>query len=280
MPYITKGNVSKIISSIEKKDLPKDFVYKKGNIYKRTISFFSPAEQDKLLLRKEFCRKPSSFIEVYQKILKKKDTFTYIYEGGSPAYHLTNDCPRLTSKFDSYEIPFEIQDEGEDSVIRFRKFFGQNKELLESNATAFYVKMSAAFGIQTQLKPVGYKNSGAEFIELEDLSELERKIESLLLDFQNLYQASSVEKRYMINLFKTKTFLAYPPYNKNIILNNDTMFSDDEIREFLKFFSESYKIPLTRHLKNFYRVFFNPELEFEGDLLEVLGFKKCSHCYT
>lgn len=280
MPFITKGNVSKIISSIEKKDLPTGFEYRKGKIYKRTITFFSPAEQDRLLLRKQFCRKPSSFIEIYQKIPKRNDTFTYIYESGSPAYHLTNDCPRLTSKFVSYEVPFEIQHEGEDAVIRFRKFFGQNKELLDSNPTAFYIKMSASFGIQTQLKPVDYKNSGTEFIELEDLSDLENKIESILIDFQNLYQASNEEKRYMIDRFKTRTFLAYSPYNQNKIINNDTSFSDSEIREFLKFFSESYKIPLTRHLKNFYRVFFNPELEFEGELLEVLGFKKCSYCYT
>ncbi|SNS07307.1 hypothetical protein, partial [Hymenobacter mucosus] len=70
MPYITKGNVSKIISHIDVKKLPVNFGETKGNIYKKAITFFSALEYNNLLLRKEFFRRPKTFLEIYQRIEK------------------------------------------------------------------------------------------------------------------------------------------------------------------------------------------------------------------
>lgn len=280
MPYITKGNVSKIISHIDIKKLPNNFADLKGKVYKEAITFFSLVEQNNLLLRKEFYRNPNSFLQIFKKIEKKEDTYTYTYEGGTPAYHFSLDCPRLNSNFDSYEIPIEIKEKGKDAVILFRKFFAQNKDLLDTNANAFYGKMTAAFALQTLLKPVDYKNTGPELIEITNLPELEATINNLLLDFNNYYWNSTSAKRTMMSRYTKMTFLAYPPYNQKIIQNNDTGFSDEEVREFLKHFAETYKVPIIKYLKDFYRVFFNPDLSFEGELLEVLGFKKCSHCHS
>jgi hypothetical protein len=280
MPYITKGNVTKIISHIDMRKLPGNFGDLKGKVYKQAITFFSLIEQNNLLLRKEFYRNPSSFLEVYQRIEKKEDTYTYTYEGGTPAYHFALDCPRLNSNFDSYEIPVEIKEKGKDAVIQFRKFFAQNKELLDRNPDAFYGKMTAAFALKTLLKPVDYKNSGSELIEITNLLDLEETINRLLLDFQDFYWKSTPEKRMMMNQFTRLTFLAFPPYNQKVIQNNETGFSDAEVREFLKHFAETYKVPIIKYLKDFYRIYFNPDLAFEGELLEVLGFKKCSHCHS
>jgi hypothetical protein len=282
MPYITKGNVSKIISHIDSKKLPIDFGVTRGNVYKKAITFFSVVEQNNLLLRKEFYRKPNAILDldIYKKIEKKEDTYTYTYEGGTPAYHSTLDCPRLNSNFDSYEIPHEIKERGRAEVIRFRLFFAQNKELLERNSGAFYGKMTAAFAPCSELKPVDYQNSGPELIEINDLSELEATINKLLLEAEKEYWNSKPEKRLMMNQFMRLTFLAFPPYNQKAIQYNETGFSDTEIRGFLEHFSKTYKIPITKYLKDYYRVFFNPDLAFEGELLEVLAFKKCSHCYN
>jgi len=280
MPYITKGNISKIISHVDIKKLPSNFANLKGNVYKQAITFFSLAEQNNLLLRKEFYRNPNSFLEIYQKIEKKEDTYNYTYEGGTPAYHSTLDCTRLNSNFDSYEIPVEIKKKGKDAVISFMKFFAQNRELLDTNPDAFYGKMTAAFALKTLLKPANYKNSGSQLIEITDLAELEATINKLLLDFQDLYWRSTPHKRMMMNRFMRLTFLAFPPYSQNIIQNNETGFSDTEVREFLTYFAETYKVPIIKYLKDFYRIYFNPELAFEGELLEILGFKKCSHCYS
>ncbi len=255
MPYITKGNVTKIISLIDVTKLPNNFGELKGKVYKQTITFFSVLELNNLLLRKEFYRKPNSFIEFYQKIDKKEDTYKYTYEGGTPAYHLALDCPRLNSNFDSYEIPIEIQEKGKEAVIRFRQFFAQNKVLLDTNPDAFYGKMTTAFALQTLLKPVDYKNSGPELIEIGNLQDLEETINKLLTDFQELCWKSTPEKKAMINKFARLTFLAFPPHNQKDIKNNETGFSDKEIRDFLKDFAENYKLPIIKYLKDFYRIY-------------------------
>ncbi|SNS07471.1 hypothetical protein, partial [Hymenobacter mucosus] len=241
---------------------------------------FSALEYNNLLLRKEFFRRPKTFLEIYQRIEKKEDTYTYTYEGGTPAYHFALDCPRLNSNFDSYEIPIEIKEQGKEQVLRFRTFFAQNKELLDRNPEAFYIKMTAAFALETHLKPVDYKNTGIEFIDIDNLPELEETINQLLLEAEQLYWKSTPAKRMMMNQFMRLSFLAFPPYNQKPIQNNETGFSDTEVREFLTHFSETYKIPIIKHLRNFYRIYFNPDLAFEGEFLELLGFKKCSHCYS
>jgi len=279
MPYITKGNVSKIVSHIDRRKLPANFGEMKGDVYKKSITFFSILEWNDLLLRKELYRKPSTFIEIYQRIEKKEDTYSYIYEGGTPAYHSALDCIRLKSNFDSYEIPIEVKERGINEVKRFRLFFSQNKELLETNSQAFYGKMTAAFAPCSELKPVDYKNSGSELVDVNDLSELEKAINNLLLEAQKVYWESTPEKRVMMHQFMRSTFLAFPPHSQKTIQNNETGFSDIEVREFLKHFAETYKVPVIKYLKEFYRVYFNPDLAFDGELLEVIGFKKCSHCY-
>ena len=280
MPYITKGNSSKIISHIDIRKLPDNFGESRGKVYKQAITFFSLIEQNNLLLRKEFYRKPSSFIEIFKKLEKKPDTYTYIYEGGTPAYHAALDCPKLNSNFDSYEVPIEIKERGPEEVIRFRKFFAQNKELFDNNSTAFYLRMTAAFHLSVALKPVDYENSGPKLIETNNLLELEEIINSILSEVEDIYWKSAPAKRMMMSQFRRMTFLAFPPYNQKPIQNNETGFSDEEIRGFLGHFAHEFKIPIIKYLKDYYRVYFNPDLSFEGELLEALGFKKCSHCYS
>ncbi len=80
----------------------------------------------------------------------------------------------------------------------------------------------------------------------------------------------------MIRRFEKKTFLAY---KEEAIRNNDTRYSDDAIKGFLKKYDEHFKKPVTELLIEYYKVQYNPELKFEGYLLEMLGFKACSACH-
>jgi hypothetical protein len=54
--------------------------------------------------------------------------------------------------------------------------------------------------------------------------------------------------------------------------------TDEELRDFLRSYMDKYKTPTKGMLVDYYRVRFNPDLQFSGDLLEQLGFLKCYHC--
>ena len=276
MSYLTKGNVSKIIVQVDISNLPANFADMKGNVYKREIWFLSNMERNKLLLRKELQRNPTAFIEFYKKLQKKPDSYRYIHEGGTPAFHSRLDCERLISDFTAFEIPLPIQERGADAVTRFRAWFNQNKELFESNPEAFYGRMVAAFGINEVIKQVRYDNSGVEFRENLNLAELEDVINDLIMQASKFIVNISPLEQTVIKRFGKLTFLAY---TKREIANNDTGFSDEQLKEFLKKFADDYKVPITKCLEEYYRVYFNPELKFNGALLEELGFKRCSSCH-
>ena len=55
-------------------------------------------------------------------------------------------------------------------------------------------------------------------------------------------------------------------------------YSSDDIKFVLREFEENYKAPLTELLQTYYRIKYNPDLEFEQSVLEKLGFRKCSFC--
>lgn len=276
MSYITRGNVSKIITQINIDSLPVNFADSKGKVYKKEIWFFNNLERNRLLVRKELHRNPSSFIEFYNKIGKRPDTYKYIYEGGTPAFHSTLDCDRLTSNFTAYEVPFQIQEKGPKAVSQFRLWFSQNKELFDKNLEAFYGKMVAAFGIDEPIKPVNYENSGIELKENINLAELEGMINDLLWEASRFIVRSTELEQKVIKRFGKLSYLAY---TKREIELNDTDLSDDQLKELLKVFSEKFKKPIIKYLEEYYKVYFNPELKFEGHLLEAIGFKKCSHCH-
>jgi hypothetical protein len=58
------------------------------------------------------------------------------------------------------------------------------------------------------------------------------------------------------------------------------MLDFNEIKEFLKKYDVQFKIPAKDLLIEYFRVKFNPELKFEGKLLEQLVFKLCGLCYN
>ncbi|WP_462222185.1 hypothetical protein, partial [Ferruginibacter sp.] len=52
----------------------------------------------------------------------------------------------------------------------------------------------------------------------------------------------------------------------------------DEFVKILKDFYDNVQMPTFEFLKQYYMVYFNPELKFEGRLLEQLGLKTCLKC--
>ncbi len=81
-------------------------------------------------------------------------------------------------------------------------------------------------------------------------------------------------------ILKRFSKFTYIAYESNDIYNNDTGYSDEEVKELLKGYDEEFKKPLKRHLIDYYRIKLNPEIKMEGNFLEQLGFKPCGLCHS
>ncbi|MCD8406304.1 hypothetical protein LNI88_11585 [Tenacibaculum dicentrarchi] len=271
MAYLTKSNSLRIIASIDFKKIGN----MNGNVYKRAIYFFSYYEKNNLLGLKELLRDPENFIREYYIPIENKDKLKYVFEGGKPAYHSKHDCSRLNSKFTNFEIPEEIRERGKSEVEKFRNWFKKNQVLLEK-PDIFIERLFLAFKIRVNPKAIDYDNSGVEIIENLNLQELESRIDKYISQAGQYFNNADIEKKEIIRKFQKFTFLAY---SESEIKNNDTRFSDSAIKKFLKQYDSHFKKPIKELLIEYYRVLHNPDLKFEGNLLEQLGFKSCKSCF-
>lgn len=271
LAFITKSNSLKIISRV-------DF-QKTGNlermVYKMPIYFFSPRENNILLGLRELFKNPDKFIAEYYKPIETVDSFRYVYEGKPPSYHCKSDCSRLNSNYRNFEIPVEISDKGPELVNTFRRWFKENAYLLDKPDT-FVFRLQSAFGVQMNPASINFDNSGVEEIENLELPDLELKIDELIRKAGRYFNESPPDKKELLNRFQKYTWLAY---SHKEITNNTTGLSDTELKDFLREYDKEYKKPVKNILIEYYRILYNPDMKFEGTLLEQLGFKPCAECH-
>lgn len=287
--YITKANARNIIKKIN----IQEGCNITGELYKKPIYFLSSFEVKELLLIQALFKNPCELLNSCYTPINKKDTYTLVFEEShKPAYHQNKDCPRLTSKFKNFKIPFEIktrvrtklEKEGrmEEEIIlgeknqveQFRCWFKDNYDCYENDIELFLRKLDVRWNIKRQVAEVEYNNSGAEVIHNYDLKELECRIDAVISDAGKFY-VSNKEKQPVIRKFQKLTFLAYI---QGPIAINDTVLSDVELKEFLHDYNLRFKNPIKHLLIEFYRIKFNPDLSFDGYLLEQLNFKPCTEC--
>ena len=270
MAYLTIANSIQILRNID----GRQFENMNGGIYKKAIYFFGKYEKNILLGLQELWKDPENFIARYYVPIKREDKLKYVFEGGKPAYHTDATCPRLNSNFRNFEIPKEIKERGANEALRFRKWFKANMHLMEK-PDVFTMKLYHAFNIQVNPKAINYENSGVEEKENLNLSQLEEKIDSILRDAGKFWH-DNPDKHKVIRRFQKYTFLGYRPDEIN---NNDTGMSDTDLKDFLREYDTKFKKPIKDLLIEYYRVKLNPDLQFEGRLLEQLGFRPCGKCH-
>lgn len=289
MAFITKANSKRILRKINLNDIP-DI---EGDVYKKPIYFLSKWETKYLLLMQSLLKEPEKFaIEVYQPVVNK-DTFQYVFESEQPpSYHSNKSCERLTSNFKNFEVPFEIkarerenaEKEGKSTeeidiaekkqVEVFRTWFKENFELFTNDTEGFLKQLDIKWNIQRNVNEIERDNSGVESIENLNLAELEKEIDKVISE-AGKYFVNNKDRQHIIRRFQKLTFLAYRKGNIDI---NNTELSDEELREFLLEYDTKFKKPLKELLIQYYRIKYNPDLSFEGSLLERLNFRQCSVC--
>lgn len=271
MAYLTKSNSMKIIARIDFKKIG-DLG---GEVYKKPIYFFSNYERNNLLGLRELLKDPENFIKEYYIPIKTSDSMRYVYEGGNPSYHSKPDCERLNSNYKNFEIPEIVREKGKEEVASFRTWFKENQYLID-RPDVFVAKLQIAFGVIMNSKSIEYENSGVEIKENINLGELENKINQIISNAGQYYNKADEEKKDIINRYQKYTSIAY---SQKDIQNNNTRFSDETIKKFLKQYDIHFKRPIKNLLIEYYKIKHNPELKFEGNLLEQLGFRPCAACH-
>lgn len=202
------------------------------------------------------------------------DTFTLIYEGKKPSYHKFADCPRLHSVYENFEIPSEIRELGKEKINEFRNWFETVKHLLDDPET-FVMRLKLRWGIETNPNAIIFHNSGSTEIENLNVEELESKIDLIIKNAGRFYYKSEKNKA-ILSKYSKFTYLAY---KSEKIENNETNYSDEEIKALLEEYDYEFKRPLKRMLIEYYRLKHNPNMDLEGFILEKLGFKECGYCH-
>lgn len=270
--YITNSNANRILKRIDYDKIPDNNTVA---IYTKPLYFLAPWEIKKLRITKILFENFELFVKEYYQPLKNEDTFMYVFEGGQAAYHSSNTCERLSSNYTNFKIPNSIKEKGTEEIMKFRVWFKSNRHLLEDRQDIFYLHLTNTFGIKVVLESTSTSNSGPKIKENYDLRELEQRIDEYIRrEYEYIKNPNTPEKDILLS-FRKLTYLAY---NKKPIKNNNTNFSDDEIKTFLLAYDINYKKPIIELLTEYYRVKNNPDMVFQGHLLEQLGFNPCKHC--
>jgi hypothetical protein len=266
MAYITTANANSILYKTEIKSLDL-----KGSVYKTRIYFFNKLELNRLLLLKELLSDSERFLSEYYTPIKVKDTLNYVYEGKAPAYHKSSNCQRLNSDYENFKIPDFIKESGVAEIIKFRKWFKENKYLI-SKPDVFVARLKMRWGVVTNPENINKGNSG--FTQFDDYTpiEVEEKIDELIKLAGDLYRENtSILKKY--NKF------SYLGEKNEPLKDNDTGFTDAKVKEVLRQFEMEIKKPLKPLLVAYYRITLNPDLNLHENVLKQLGFEPCGHCY-
>ena len=275
MAYITTANSKKIIKKI-------DFnaVEFSGEVYLKPIYFFNRYEEQSLLAIKEMLENPTNFFLNYYDFLKEDDIKKFVFENANPAYHKYYECPNLHADFQNYLIPKEILDRGKEEAEKYSVWFKSVMHLLEEDDEVKFAifKERCRLRFNLALPPEIYKknNSGSFEIENMNLEELEETIDKLIKAAGRFYYKSEKNKIVLNRLSK----YAYLGRKSEPIHNNNTGYSEKEVKEILSEFESEFKTPLMHLIQEWYRMKLNPDLKFEGELLEKLGFKRCGCCHN
>lgn len=271
MVYITIAKASGIVQQID----PERLKGLTGELYKRAIYMFSRNETIRLLAIKELFKDAEYFINTYYIPMEVEDSTDVVFDNKPPAYHLSKTCQWLLSDYTNIKVPSVISKKGEEEVLAFKQWVQENVVLYRTERESFYSQLSVNFNIpKTEIEEVTFPNSGPTIFENLNLEQIEEQIDKLLSDAQVYYNQTPKHKA-ILSKFQCYTYLAY---RNDPILKNDTEYGDEEIKSILKDYDEQFKKRLKRLLVEYYKIQYNPELEFQGHLLERLGFHLCKSC--
>ena len=156
-------------------------------------------------------------------------------------------------------MPEEITLQGDSAERKFRDWFDKHEELFLSNPELFQVRLWAEFGVKVSLHAITRKNSGAVLPSGEVFEGIYQRIADLLQHAEIVRSASPTIARH--------GDWAHTP------LHGLDAEARAEIEEWKR-----EKGEIKNEFVRYFQVRFNPDLRFDGRLLERIGFVPCSEC--
>jgi len=258
--YITRNRLSNIAYTMSR---GRQKGASSRDLYKADLSpLFSQPELGLLSVYKEMCANPEEAFRSYKKISGTPQKKNLVFQDGSPAYHADKDCELLHNDYYNLEMPVEIKSRGEAEIERFKAFCRDNRDLIKDEDPIVLKKLEAQFFLKNPPSKISARNSGVSRFDNMDLAMLESEIDALIFDAEKFRN----KDRATFNAIRDRGYGTY---------------KSDEARDPnspLFVWHNSYKLPIKDLLMHYFRVKFNPDLAFEGFLLDQLGFKPCGRC--
>jgi len=139
------------------------------------------------------------------------------------------------------------------------------------------LKLSTRFDIRlSELQLIERLNSGVTTLVNKSLDAVDAQINRLLRKAGKFYYASE-KNNSILKQYQHYTGLGY---QDGALHSNRTGYSEKEVKTFLRDYNEQFKKPLKKLLTTYFRVKYNPDLQFSGYLMEQLDIKCCRHCYA
>ena len=237
------------------------------------------ADRDKTFLdaAKWAFQHTEDFLQWCYQTASKKETPNHVFKSGPPAYHQTAECPRLHADYENIGVPAQINVRGDVAITAFKAWANANKQLFIQNQELFKLKICTEFKINpNELLLVIYENSGNLLLGNENLDEINRLIQKLIHEAEDFRNASEKNQR-ILNQYQRYSGLGSTATRLH---SNRTGYSEAEVKQVLHYFRGRFQKPLNRLLLAYFRVRYNPELAFTGNLLDQLGLTPCRHCHT
>lgn len=262
MAYITKAKAQGLLYNVRKGDIEG---LDSSDLYKVSLdNILAPNERFWLAKAREIFRNFDVFIdEIYIANKTKEDSFTLVYEGGSPCFHYDIACGVMHSDYNNATIPDEIIKRGKVAVIKFRHWFAENEQLRKANGVQFIARMKTNFNLpDPNLKFFEAPNSGIEDFNNENLESIENKIDSIINATYDFFDVLYERQKIIILQYGHRGDVILPCNSDNKLLLIWHRFKSD----------------LKNMMLIYFRVKFNPDLNFSLTLLEQLGFRQCQKC--
>lgn len=267
--YITKANAERIInkmdvSDIEIEDFKKDIRFK----------WFNKFELKRLKATELFY----SDIEIFSSMFQELRTYSnsnYVYPSKNPAYHNTLDCERLHADYENIKIPDAIRKANR--TEEFRLWCIEKKDLYDKYADQFNYQLLKRFNVVSKDIFVHFENSGVEIFDNYSAPQLKNAIDKKINEALTFVLSSENHE----NVIKSFGYLSFNYKCPDKIDENKlkVLIEKEEVIQILKTFELSYKQPIMKMMKNYYRMQNNTELKFDSDILSGLGFNCCFGCH-
>lgn len=280
--FITKSTFNIIVGELDIDKISEKLLG--VSVFDKTKIDYLYSNQFKTILAYKYLSENPSQLFIYKKDKAKKAPKNYfLLETSTPKFHLFPDCDSITHRWENMIIPIAIREKGEKVIDEFREYlfneFGRfspkrYNELIDLIVTKINSKFQVNLS-SDEISILDKENSGSTKAKNFSLKDLESNI----IKFAEEYGLLCEKYPDIFPKFTLKAFLSKNPDEIKFIPTEYFKTNrKDEFVIILRDFYDKVQMPTFELLKQYYMVYFNPELKFEGSLLKQLGLKTCLKC--